>query len=124
MPRRPRSNPRPCQSISGRCQSSASAARSFPKSTSQAPPWLSPRRLPRTTVVATSVVRTRSELVPEAHPVGPRPVDRQTLQGPAVAEEELGAFVPGVVQEHRRVPVLGLEPDPEVERVVLVLGID
>src|SRR5262245_12255246 len=99
MPRRPRSQPRPCQSIPMAFQSSARTARSAPKSTRYTPPWLSPWRLPRTTDVATRIVRRRSEIESELQPVGARPIDRQPLHRPAVAEEQLRALVPDVVDE-------------------------
>src|SRR4029450_8839052 len=104
MPRSPRSQPRPCQSMPIVFQSSTRIARSPAKSTRYPPPWLSPWRLPRTTDVATKIVRRRSESEPELQPVGPRPIDRQALHAPAVVEEDLRALIPDVVDERGRAP--------------------
>src|SRR6187455_2606172 len=104
-------------------QSSTCAARSLSKSTTYTPPWLSPWRLPRTTDVATRMVRARSEVEPElqadgartqhGHPLAAAPVAYAVGITPAIVDEEFRVLVPDVVDEDRRRPIVGLEPEPQ-----------
>src|SRR5262245_40740136 len=114
MPRRPRSQPRPCQSMFIVFQLRTWIARLAPKSTRYTPPWLSPWRLPRTTDVATSMVRTGSERVAHLYAQGARRIDRLALHAPSITPEQVRPLIPEVIDEDRGTPVIAIHPEAQV----------
>src|SRR5262245_25788251 len=121
MPRKPRSQPRPCQSIPDRSQSIDCVTSRASRSMRYTPPWLSPWWLPRTTDVATSfngqerVRRKPSPSLAERNRVGPRllqgadvPESRIVELSPVVRAAQIGVavLVESIAHDERRVPAV------------------